>query len=324
MKLYFMLKDNKSPEQEAPRFLMCPPDFFKVEGPDQNGEFFNDQSKLGWLQYQKDPVGYAALAHRQWHALKDTLEQELDAQITLVTADERLSDQVYTADATLSLLEGDKRYCFISNFTHPHRQKEAHYHLQHLEALHITDLIQMQHCFEGAGDNLYDPFRDVYWSGYTLDRAHPAAGRSDSKAHLDLQQATGITVHSLNVMRPFFHIDTCLSCLSRGHMMVYPSGMSAQSYDTLVREGIFEFGLDPKASIIEVTEQEANAYACNAINIGNKVVLPECGYRVPQILESLGYEVHTVDVSAFLGAGGGPHCLVNLINQQRTFHPRGQ
>ena len=45
--------------------------------------------------------------------------------------------------------------------------------------------------------------------------------------------------------------------------------------------------------------------------------MSECGARLPNILRSLDYKVRTLDLSTFISAGGGPHCLTNNINQIR-------
>lgn len=324
-----MLKDNNSKGMEqtkkfTPQFMMCPPEYFKVLGPAQDGEFFNDQSKLGWYAYQKNPSDYLKKATEQWLAYKQTLETVFGADVILVEPQPELCDQVFTADATLSLVDDDHRISIISQFTHPQRQDETLFHEQILNQLDVSKRIQMDLAFEGVGDNLYDRYRDCFWSGFTKDRNHPASGRSDKIAHEKLAQATGVQVHSIQVVRPFFHVDTTMSCLHHGHLVVYKGGMSPESYDLLITQGLYEYGLDPATYLIEVTKQEALDYACNMVNIGNKIVMTDCGERVKNYLTELGYEVHCVDVSAFMGAGGGPHCLVNLINQPRHISSNNQ
>ena len=42
----------------------------------------------------------------------------------------------------------------------------------------------------------------------------------------------------------------------------------------------------------------------------------QCGYKLPKT-KALGYDVYTLDLSYFIMAGGGPHCLINNTNQLR-------
>lgn len=320
-----MLKQNEMDDilnhfnPHKPAVLMCKPDYFKVLGPDQDGKFYNDQSKAGWQIYQKDPKGYLEKAHEQWQALKSTLEDKCGLQIILIEPRQSLADQCFTADASVSLVDKYNHTTFISCFTHPLRQVEAQYH--HATLLKIfpeTRFIPFESPFEGSGDNLYDRFRDVYWSGYATVHGQPAEGRSEQRSHQLLQKETGVRVISIEVHRPFFHIDTCFTCLNDGHLIVYPDGMSKSSYETVIQEGIKAFGLSKDDFLIEVSKEEAMQYVCNIVHIDNNIVMQKSNSKISNRLSALGYNVYEVDLSHFIYAGGGPHCLVNYVNQSRN------
>ncbi|MCP4922808.1 MAG: hypothetical protein GY915_02075, partial [bacterium] len=108
----------------------------------------------------------------------------------------------------------------------------------------------------------------------------------------------------------FFHLDTALCPLSKGHVLAFPEGIAPPSYETLQNHVEENF-------LIPVTHEEALSYGCNAICWGDKVILPECGDRLPALLREKGYDVKSVDVSVLMMSGGGPHCLVNLLNFER-------
>ncbi len=64
---------------------------------------------------------------------------------------------------------------------------------------------------------------------------------------------------------------------------------------------------------IEVCQEEALRFACNAVVIGAHVVLPAGCPQLTQELESRGYIVHSVNLSEFLKAGGAAKCLTLFL-----------
>lgn len=301
-----------------PIFLMCEPTYFKIPEPDTTWGHFNDQSEQGWHEYKQNPELYRQNAYSQWVAFKDTLISVFNAKVLLLEPVEDLFDQVFTADASLSLIDTSHHFSFISQFTHPKRCQESKVHEKIIKThFPSREIIPFDAACEGAGDNVYDSFRDVYWSGFNATLDNPAKGRSDKQSHQQLQDCLGIKVNSIQVIRPFFHVDTCLASLSKGHILLYKNGIDATSYEMLLENGFHKLGLDPAKYLIEVSSDAAHQYVCNVINIGNKIVMAKCSTELPNTLRNLGYEVFEVDVSYFIKAGGGPHCLTNYIN-----HPR--
>lgn len=300
-----------------PLFLMCAPDYFKLSGPDPHYGFANDMIAKGYESYINDTGGFSQKAVLQWHDFKKLIEEKLGAETTLLEPNMHLQDQVFTADASLSLVtKQGQDITLISSMTHPLRLQEVQIHRQKIEELFPERIIDMNPFpSEGSGDNLYDPFRNLFWSGY-VDRPsseRPAEGRSDRRAHAFLSKITGVDVISLQVQRPFFHIDTTLAALPLGHILAFPQGMTQDSYHKLYDKAFTPFGLDPTEYLIEVTEEEALKYSCNLIYVGRKVLMTECGERLPRLLQEKGYEVFTTNVSCFIQAGGGPHCLTNNL-----------
>jgi N-dimethylarginine dimethylaminohydrolase len=311
----------KVPNAEAPLFLMCPPDYFSLSASDPLHGFANDMIAHAYEAFIQDPAGFKEKAFVQWAALKDTLLR-LGANIELLAPQPHLQDQVFTADASLSFIRRDgSELSLMSTMTHPLRQKEGAEHLKKIQTLFPSRHIHMNSiASEGSGDNLYDPYRNLFWSGYTPNpsRTRAAEGRSDIKSHAHLSQLTGVKVVSLEVKRPYFHIDTALSALPGGHLLCYPGGMTHASFKTLIEEAFINFNMDPNDYLIEISEAEASRYACNMVYVGNQIVLPHCEDRVYKLLTEKGYEVHTVDLSCFIQAGGGPHCLTNNLNLRET------
>ena len=298
-------------KKDIPLILTCSPEYFDLSSPDPSTGFPNDMIRDHYDLYQQSPDVFREKAKEQWQIFKNLLIHHLGAEILELSPQKNLEDLTFTADASLSLtLEDGRSVTLLSRFSHEARAEEVQIHHQFLRKYfpNTTFLFHEYPC-EGSGDNVYDTYRHVFWSGYTKipDRAHAAMGRSSEKAHSTIEKATGAKVIPIEVQRPFFHVDTTLFPLSKGHILFYSEGLALHSYEELHEQ------VDQNL-LIPVTHEEAFSYACNGICWGQKVILPNCGERIPALLQEKGYDVKTVDISVFIMAGGGPHCLVNLLN----------
>jgi N-dimethylarginine dimethylaminohydrolase len=61
--------------------------------------------------------------------------------------------------------------------------------------------------------------------------------------------------------------------------------------------------------LIEVSVDDALHLACNAVEIGDAVIVHECTRRLRERLHDAGYSVCRTDLSEFHAAGGGAKCL---------------
>ena len=183
-----------------------------------------------------------------------------------------------------------------------------------------TKVIQPRFNIEGSGDNTYDTYRGCYWSGHVApdQKGTSAAGRSHKEAHTFLQAATSIPVHSIELVKPFFHIDTIMCPLPCGRIMVYPDGMTPESFAYFKKAAFENYGLDPDEYMIEVSKEDAYAYGCNARVMNDQdsnkhIIMPNCSEQLQQRLTDANYIVHTVELSCFLASGGGVKCLSHNI-----------
>jgi N-dimethylarginine dimethylaminohydrolase len=69
-----------------------------------------------------------------------------------------------------------------------------------------------------------------------------------------------------------------------------------------------ESRIPPEKRIIVDTEDAGN-FACNAVNITNKVILNAASSHLQKELEKNNFEVVKIDLSEFLKAGGSAKCL---------------
>ncbi len=242
-------------------------------------------------------------------------------------------DLVFTADPSLSLITVSQKdalsanpleITILSNFNNRQRQDEVNENARFIESnFPERPIIRSYFRTEGTGDNVYNPFRDVFWSGYlpTIEKnGMPCDGRSDIRTHTVLREITGVDVISMNVCgidRGFFHVDTSMTPLSKGHILCYKDGMSEEAYHKIITQGLAAYGLPLEEYLIEVSQEDAHSYACNLRSVGDTLIMPLCSEGLQERLKKAGYKVVTTNMSHFIGNGGAMHCVTNNLNEQR-------
>lgn len=314
-----MIITNISSDFE-PVLLMSPPEFYAIPEPDLTNGHANDFAIEGYKEYAKNQKEFRNRAMVQWKNLKGIFNA-LGVKIVELDPVENNPDLVFTADPSLSFQphKGSLMTMF-SRFSNEERQIEVGAHADFFQRnMPNRPLLTSHYRTEGTGDNVYDPFRDIFWSGYThsTGRMNAASGRSDQMAHQALKQITGVEVVSLAVERPFFHIDTALAPLPGGHMVCFKDGMKPMAYEKMLENAFDRFGLDRSEYLIEVSKEDAAKYACNLRCIGNTVILSDSSVELRERISSKGYTVIPVNMSQFIHSGGSIHCVTNNINEAR-------
>jgi N-dimethylarginine dimethylaminohydrolase len=156
-------------------------------------------------------------------------------------------------------------------------------------------LLPQDHFFEGAGDGLF--LGDNLFAGYRI--------RSDIQAHRIISEILGIRVLSLELVdERFYHLDTCFCPLDEERALYYP--MAFDEYGLKVIERFV-----PKP--LPVCDGDALRFGCNAVVIQKHVVLHRGCDELKAMLTGEGFEVHELDLSEFLKAGGSAKCLTLRI-----------
>lgn len=276
-----------------------------------------------------------ALALEQGQALQELLIS-LRAHVIMGNGKQGLLDQIYTADPSFSMVsrEDDGQFhlkTLWSRFYHDKRQPEVTEQQKILTASFTNacgDLIisqrQARHYFEG-GDHLYDMARDIIWGGYKPKNGkfEPNEGRSEPGAVEELATFMGLHAPSavgLEVLRPFYHLDTSCAFLPRGEVVCCTDGMTKDSYERLKEQAFTRFDLNADLDLILMSKTEAEfGFACNLIIVDeNTIIVPESCQSLATNLRERDYDVYTVDLSEILRAGGGAHCIINRLNQLRV------
>jgi N-dimethylarginine dimethylaminohydrolase len=263
---------------------MCPPDYFTV-----------DYVINPWMAGQEGGLDRDK-ASEQWNTLRDIISEYAD--VVTMDAQPNLPDLVFTANA--GAVYGKK--AVASHFMPMERRpEEAHYKKwfgeNGFELLNLDEKIG----FEGAGDCLFDRRGDWLWTGYGF--------RTEIEAHAEIEKFFDVEVVSIKLTDSrFYHIDTCFCPLTDGFLMYHPP---AFDFDSRVA---IESRIPPHKRII-VDTMDAGNFACNAVNIGDAVILNEASGPLKARLMLAGFHVREVDLSEFLKAGGSAKCLTLKLTE---------
>jgi N-dimethylarginine dimethylaminohydrolase len=266
-------------------FLMCPPEYFTV------AYIINP-----WMHGNLRKIDNA-VARQQWRSLYDILSDR--ATVRLVLPQPGSPDMVFTANA--GLVKG--RSFVVSRFRYPERQYEEPYFADwFMDRGYEVSMMPRECPFEGAGDALFDR-----GAGGRLWMAH--GHRSIAAAREVLYGRLGLDIVTLKLVdQRFYHLDTCFCPLDGGFLMYYPD-----AFDEASRAAI-EAGV-PAARRIAVPEEDALAFACNAVNIDSTVVVNRATPAFVKALARHGFTVVQTPLSEFMKAGGSAKCLTLRLDE---------
>jgi N-dimethylarginine dimethylaminohydrolase len=260
------------------RFLMCRPQYFDVS------YIINP-----WMVDNVHRVSRTQ-ACLQWNRLLRLMEDEADVE--LIEPEPNLPDMPFTANA--GLVVGNT--VLLSSFRHAERQtEERHFERWFREHGFTVHKLPREIPFEGAGDALLDRARRCIWMGY--------GHRSERAAGAEIEKLFGLEVIPLELADPrFYHLDTCFCPLPGGRVMYYPAAFSAAS------QGLLKQRVTAKDAIV-VDEEDAVKFACNAVSMGDKVILNSVSDALRKQLAQTGLQAAQAPLSEFLRAGGASKCL---------------
>lgn len=279
------------------RILMCPPEHFAVS--------YAINPWMDPAAWSRDEHEFAALARREWNELHRSL-RNLGAAIELLPAAPGMPDLVFTANSAV-VLDGT---VLLSRFRHPERRREepnVEKAFLGLKAHGLVDAIKRLPeglVLEGAGDCVWDQTRDWFWMGY--------GPRSHAGSQKVIEEIFGVEAVPLELTDDrFYHVDTALSALPRGEVMYIP-----QAFSPAARRAIR--ARVPLAQRIEISGEDANLLAANAVCIGDTVVMSGCSPKLRGKLAARGYRVEPTPLRAFLRSGGAAFCLTLRLDWQST------
>jgi N-dimethylarginine dimethylaminohydrolase len=222
---------------------------------------------------------------------------ELGVSVDLIEPVRGLPDLVFTANAGLVY-----KNCFIlSRFRFGVRQgEEACFEKwARNRELEIVPL-PAGYNFEGAGDALF--CGDTLFAGYRF--------RSDVRSHQWIGERLGLEVLPLELIDPrFYHLDTCFCPLAPDLAMYYPGAFDEYG-GSVLRDRI--------PHLIEVAAEEAISFSCNAVVVGQTVILNDGAPKLAVTLKERGFAVRPLSFEEFIKSGGSAKCLTLRVDGEEA------
>ncbi len=276
---------------EPANALMCEPIHFEVR--DTKNAFM--QGNVGAVDHQ--------LAQQQWHALKATFER-CGYPVHTVEPIAGLEDMVFAANQVLPGVDSAAQpYVVAGQMAFPSRQREVPYYLSWFarngyKILTLPEVDGNIPIFEGQGDAIWHPSRELLWIAY---------GNRTQESACDVVAALlQVPVFKLKLAtKTFYHLDTAFSALDEETVMIYPSAFESEGLEL-----IHHFF----ARVIELTEHDANNFAGNAVALRDKkVILQKGSTDACRQLRQAGFEPIELDSSEFMKSGGSFFCIKMLV-----------
>lgn len=259
------------------RVLLCRPTYFNVE------YIINPHMRPHSVVRGK--------AMKQWEALVATL-RSLGIKVDVIDQHPDVPDMVFATDQGI-VRDGS---VLLANFRYPQRRKERVYYREWFRE-HGFRLRALSNLFpfEG-GDTLF--FGDMLFVG-TGFRAGVASCE-------ELARKLEVDVIPLRLVDPYFyHLDMCFLPIDKETAFYYPPAFSHSSQNLLKR-------LVP--NLHKLSEAAADAYAANSFISGREAVISAgTPNTFRKDLKKLGFTIHEVNIDEFKKAGGGIHCLINVL-----------
>lgn len=258
------------------KLLMCPPTYYGIE-----------YEINPWMKVERKVNNQLAL--KQWEKLYRTLKI-CGADISLVKPLAGWPDMVFTANAGLFY----QKKIILSRFKYKERQGETPTFRAWFEQTHpVLDIPLKAGFFEGEGDALFAGKTLFAGFGFRTDK--------------DFYHQANITAPLIlcELVDPYFyHLDTCFCPLNENLAIWHPDAFTSDSRQAMSQQ----------LELIAVKANEAKQFACNAVVLGKKIVLPSNCPDISKTLTQRGFEVYACDMTEYLKAGGACKCLVLKLN----------
>ena len=278
---------------EPQRILMCSPEFYDVI----DIKNVHMEGNVGRVD--------RAEARAEWYRLRQAFEAA-GHQVVVIEGVPGLEDMVFAANQVLPGMGPAQRpYVLLSSMLHESRQREVPYYRDWFErrGYRIIELMREPggeaEYFEGQGDGIWHPGRQLLWGGY--------GQRTSLKAYEHISAALDVPVIALELRNPsFYHLDTCFCVLNAETVLIFP-GAFAEEGRRLIAE------MFPR--VIEVSPDEAlRNFACNGVALDGRTVILQSGARETVArLRKEGFRPVEVETGEFMKSGGSVFCLKMMI-----------
>ena len=275
------------------KVLLVEPDFFDVvdcRNPRMNPSILVDKK----------------LAQKQWDGLvniykKLTILGDLD-EVVLLGPDPRFIDLVFCANAGLTWKDGNNKKAFMSSMRHVLRRGETPY----IKRFLIDEGYQIVDCnngfFEGTGDCIWQPSRDVLFCGHGY-----RTNMHGLKYFKECIKNESFTVIDLELCDPrFYHLDTCFMPVNQETVLIYHRAFTSDAFIKITKH--FK-------NVELIDEKEALNFALNGHIIRtlprrkDVCIIQKGNTQTEKILRREKIRVINCDLGEFNKSGGSVFCM---------------
>jgi N-dimethylarginine dimethylaminohydrolase len=267
---------------------MVGPDYFSVDY--AINPYMQDQSG----ELNKVNISQAKI---EWQNLKNTYEK-LGFEVSVIPAVKNLPDMVFAANQSFVYWRREDKNpsVILSSMRSSHRAPEVEYFEEwyRLQDYNVHRL-ETVGAFEGTGDALYHPAREVLFGGY--------GPRTDKEVYEEINMRSGLRVVPLELKSAhFYHLDTCFTILNKDTVALVKEAFTSEGLKSIEKEFLH---------IIEINKAEAlNYFAGNAHAVKEEYVIlhPEA-HDFETKLKDRGFKIINAPTYEFMKSGGSVFCL---------------
>jgi N-dimethylarginine dimethylaminohydrolase len=237
------------------------------------------------------------LALRQYGEMVDAY-REAGVALHFLEARDELGYGVYARDSSFMTPFG----AVVCQLANPRRRGEyattLRFYLEH--EIPVYDLVSAGN-FEGGDFNLIEP--GCVLVGYTGGRSEEVAAKQVG----GWMEREGLEVVYAPIDEFYVHIDLMVCLLAEKLAAVCLDTTEPELVDWLRSRGI---------EIVPVSFRDTMGLGCNVVALGNDRVLSVAqSVELNAKLRALGFTVYDPDMSQFLEAGGGVHCMCQPLRR---------
>uniref|UniRef100_A0AC34RIW7 Amidinotransferase n=1 Tax=Panagrolaimus sp. JU765 TaxID=591449 RepID=A0AC34RIW7_9BILA len=239
-------------------------------------------------------------ANQQWETLKSAIENAgAKVHVMEATGAEHYVDMVFAANA--AVVRHNKAY--LANFQFPERKGERFFFDKWFKDNGFETFYDFDIPFEGAGDAL--------WAGKNQSKLFCGVGpRTDIRALPQIAQKLRnddpFKIYGCRMTDPrFYHLDTCFCPLNDELALWWPYAF----------DHVAQYNMSNEIELVPVSEKDACRFSCNAVVVGNNVILNTGADETGRTLEKLGFKPVFVDLSEFIKSGGSAKCCTLTLSE---------
>jgi N-dimethylarginine dimethylaminohydrolase len=265
------------------KILMAKPTGFQVKDV-QNPHMYGNVGKVD-----------NKLAMQQWKDLVRVLDI-LGVDVDVIESYKH-PDAVFAANCGLVDTSGIPGLFVLSNMVYPSRQKERTIFRDYFRNNGYSILeINKKYKFEGQGDCIWHPNKYILFAGYGF--------RTDLGALFEIQKVfRNLSILPLKLKHPaFYHLDTCFCPITDNTVMIVESAFDENALKSIH---------DHFKTVIKLSADDANNFACNAIIVNDSIVLNKgISKELKNRLAFTGFNTFELELSEFMKSGGSAACMV--------------